>query len=69
MLQFSLSRKRSGQVELAWQDQPQDPHLMRLRSGHPYPLDGSEVSVPMMRQNERLGYARGDGVQARALRR
>jgi serpin B len=27
-------------------------------------LDGSEVSVPMMRQSESLGYAEGDGYQA-----
>jgi serpin B len=30
-------------------------------------LDGGEVTVPMMRQNERMGYARGDGLQALEL--
>lgn len=29
-----------------------------------YPLDGGEVTVPMMRQTELLGYAKGDGYQA-----
>jgi len=34
------------------------------RDGVFYLLDGSEVTVPMMRQTESLGYAEGDGYQA-----
>jgi len=34
------------------------------RDGAFYLLDGSEVTVPMMRQTESFGYAEGDGYQA-----
>jgi len=45
----------------AWQ-YPFDEDL--TSDGSFYPLDGGEVTVPMMRQTELLGYAEGDGYQA-----
>jgi len=45
----------------AWQ-YPFDEDL--TSDGSFYPLDGGEVTVPMMRQTELLGYTEGDGYQA-----
>jgi len=45
----------------AWSN-PFEPEL--TADGPFYVLDGSQVTVPMMRQTESLGYAEGDGYQA-----
>lgn len=45
----------------AW-DEPFDEDI--TEDGVFYRLDGSELTVPMMRQTESLGYAEGDGYQA-----